>query len=96
MSLEQDIRDQRKAENDARSKALDPWYRGPAPNFDPLLSVERVAELTGLSVAYLNRLRHTGGGCRYSKIGVRCLYRRSDVDEWVNGKRRTSTSDSGQ
>ena len=96
MSLEQDIRDQREAENDARSKALNPWYRGPAPIFDPLLSVEQVAAYTRLSVSYLNRLRHAGGGCPYSKIGVRCLYRQSDVDEWVNGKRRRSTADTGE
>jgi hypothetical protein len=63
---------------------------------DPLLSVDKAASYTGLSVAYLNKLRTIGGGPAFHKVGVRVLYRCSDLDDWLSNKRRTSTSDVGQ
>jgi len=59
------------------------------------LSVSEAADYTGLSVAYLNRLRTTGGGAAFIKIGARVIYAPNDLDEWLAKHRRTSTSDVG-
>jgi hypothetical protein len=61
----------------------------------PLLSVDRAATYLGLSATYLNKMRTVGGGPAFHKIGVRVLYRPSDLDDWLSDKRRTSTSDTG-
>jgi excisionase family DNA binding protein len=67
----------------------------PVPS-DRLLGVDQAASYTGLSVRYLAKLRIVGGGCAYHKIGVRVLYRLSDLDAWLANKRRTSTADNGK
>jgi Helix-turn-helix domain len=59
------------------------------------LSVREAARYTGLSVAFLNRLRSTGGGSRFFKIGARVVYSIADLDDWLERHRRTSTSDKG-
>lgn len=58
-------------------------------------SVEAAAAYTGLSVAYLNKLRTTGGGAIFIKIGRRVVYDREDLDAWLDTMRRSSTSDTG-
>ncbi len=63
---------------------------------EPLLSVDRAASYLGLSATYLNKLRTMGGGPTFHKIGVRVLYRPSDLDAWLTDKRRTSTADAGK
>jgi Helix-turn-helix domain len=63
---------------------------------DPLLSVDRAASYVGLSAAYLNKMRTQGGGPVFHKVGVRVLYRISDLDDWLSDKRRTSTADDGR
>jgi excisionase family DNA binding protein len=60
-----------------------------------LLSVDKAASYLGLSATYLNKLRTQGGGPAFHKVGVRVLYRPSDLDDWLSDKRRTSTSDTG-
>ncbi len=44
------------------------------------LSVDQVAQATGLSVTWLNQLRCAKKGPAYLKVGHRVLYRPADVD----------------
>ena len=46
---------------------------------DPLLSTSAAAECLGLSPSFLNKLRCTGGGPRYVKLGRRVLYPKADL-----------------
>ena len=48
-----------------------------------------------LSVQRLAKLRLEGGGPRFAKIGRSVLYRRTDLDLWLQLRTRTSTSDKG-
>jgi len=66
-----------------------------APPLDRAFSVNEAATYLGLSVAYLNRRRTQGGGPPYFKISTRVVYRRADLDEWLESHRRKSTSDYG-
>jgi hypothetical protein len=50
---------------------------------------------TGLSVQRLAKFRLFGGGPEFVKAGRSILYRRSDLDAWLNANRRRSTSDGG-
>jgi predicted DNA-binding transcriptional regulator AlpA len=60
----------------------------------PNLSVSGAAEYVGVSVSYLNKLRSTGGGPVYAKIGSRrIVYRLADLDAWLAASRRRSTSE---
>jgi len=51
---------------------------------------------TGLAVPTLEKLRCTGGGPRYCKLGRSVRYRISDLDEWVASHVVRDTSDSGR
>ena len=44
---------------------------------------------------YWNKLRCSGGGPAYYKLGKSVLYDPHVVDAWLASKRRTSTSDDG-
>lgn len=59
------------------------------------LSVIEAAEALGISQSYLNKLRCTGGGPRYAKVGRRVIYSNDELDAWLASRRRRSTSDSG-
>jgi predicted DNA-binding transcriptional regulator AlpA len=49
-----------------------------------LLLIEEVAELTRLPLSTLRFYRHRGnGGPRSFKLGNRVVYRRSDVEAWI-------------
>jgi excisionase family DNA binding protein len=41
----------------------------------------------------LAKLRCVGGSPPFYKVGRQVLYDRSDLDAWLNDRRRTSTSD---
>jgi predicted DNA-binding transcriptional regulator AlpA len=60
------------------------------------LSVPEAARYTGLSEAFLNRLRSSGGGPRFVKAGARVIYRVADIDAWLAARVRRSTSDMGE
>jgi predicted DNA-binding transcriptional regulator AlpA len=60
-----------------------------------MLRVREAAELTGLSVSYLNKLRVTGMGPRFRKLGRAVAYDPADVQEWLDRHSRASTSDQG-
>jgi predicted DNA-binding transcriptional regulator AlpA len=49
-----------------------------------LLNQKQVAEIIGLSEAWLERMRWVGGGIPYRKIGKVVRYDESDVLNWVN------------
>ena len=54
------------------------------------------AEYIGLTKSTLEKLRLTGGGPVFSKLGRTVVYDRTDLDAWVASRRRQSTSDQGQ
>ncbi|WP_422385478.1 helix-turn-helix transcriptional regulator [Oceanicaulis alexandrii] len=58
-----------------------------------LLNTAQVAERFNLSASYLNKLRLTGGGPRFVKIGRRVAYDIVDLLEWIEAQKRVSTSE---
>jgi len=60
------------------------------------LRVQEAAEYCGLSVSYLDKRRHYGDGPVFLKIGKAVIYDTADLDQWLAGKNRTSTSDTGE
>ena len=67
------------------------------PQHDPLLMTEEAARHVRLSPRSLERLRVSGEGPRFLKAGpgkrARVLYRRSDLDHWLQQYSFTSTSE---
>ena len=55
------------------------------------MRVNDVAEYTSISVSTLNKLRLTGGGPTYVKIGKSVVYLISDIDAWLDAKRQKAT-----
>jgi predicted DNA-binding transcriptional regulator AlpA len=60
-----------------------------------LLGAQRAADWLGLSTSTLAKLRLTGNGPAYSKLGRRVVYRIDDLDEWIRAHRHKSTSEYG-
>lgn len=54
--------------------------------------VKGAADYIGMSAAFLNRHRLTGFGPTFLKVGGRVYYLESDLDAWLNSRRRSSTS----
>ena len=50
------------------------------------------ARFLGLSQSTLAKLRLSGGGPIFCKLGRRVLYRQADLDEYLNSRRRRSTA----
>jgi hypothetical protein len=57
------------------------------------LAVAAAAEYCGVSTAYLNKLRVTGEGPIFIRLGRRIVYDSGDLDDWLASGRRRSTSD---
>jgi hypothetical protein len=58
------------------------------------LDVAGAAEYCGgVSTAYLNKLRVTGEGPVFIRLGRRIVYDSGDLDDWLAAGRRRSTSD---
>ena len=51
------------------------------------------ARYCGLAARTFEKLRLTGGGPQYIKIGRAVIYDRADLDAWLDGHRRYSTSE---
>lgn len=49
-----------------------------------LLTVAELADLLRSPVSYVYRLRHERRGPRSVKVGGRVLYRRADIDAWLD------------
>ncbi|CAL8981591.1 hypothetical protein RHODGE_RHODGE_02915 [Rhodoplanes serenus] len=62
---------------------------------ESLIPQSRLAELLAISTRTLERWRVEGSGPAYLKAGRRVLYRSADVEQWLDGSRRLSTSDAG-
>jgi predicted DNA-binding transcriptional regulator AlpA len=79
----------------ANAEALSQAPEGPIH----LMNTERLSIYLGLSVPTLERLRGTGEGPPFLKLGngrtSRVMYDRRDVDVWLASKRRNSTADGG-
>ena len=56
-----------------------------------LLSVKEVVAEYGMSLPYWNRLRVTGEGPPYIKLGASVRYRRADIERWLAEQQRVST-----
>lgn len=63
---------------------------------DQKFSRPEAARYLGISARTLEGWAVRGGGPRMLKLGSRVLYRRRDLDEWLAGRERASTSDRGQ
>ncbi|NNH67831.1 helix-turn-helix transcriptional regulator [Rhizobium laguerreae] len=57
------------------------------------MRVNDASEYTSISVSTLNKLRLTGGGPTYVKIGKSVVYLISDLDAWLEAKRQKTTID---
>lgn len=57
-----------------------------------VLRTEDAANYTSLSASTLAKLRLTGGGPVYIKIGKTVVYDLVDLDAWLSSKKRSSTS----
>ncbi len=60
---------------------------------DDYFDNNQAAEFTKLSRSTLNKLRLTGGGPRYMKLGRRVVYARSALAAWMQHRERGSTSE---
>lgn len=48
------------------------------------MKVEAAAKYLGLSASTLNKMRGEGRGPRYMRLGSRIVYRRQDLDQYLN------------
>jgi predicted DNA-binding transcriptional regulator AlpA len=58
------------------------------------LSVQEAGRFLGLSASNLNKLRVTGGGPRFMKLGRRVLYDWRELEAWASERTRSHTSES--
>lgn len=54
---------------------------------------DAAANYLALSVQRLARMRLEGSGPTFIKLGRTVLYRRNDLEAWLNSRRRRSTSE---
>ena len=64
-----------------------------SPSDGGLLSTPQAANYLGVSTHALVKWRVSGYGPRFCQLGRRILYRRDEIDNWISGKIRRSTSD---
>jgi excisionase family DNA binding protein len=57
------------------------------------LSVSEAAKLLGLAPSTLAKLRLNGNGPTYCKLGRRVVYRRADLEQWLQTRTTRDTSD---
>lgn len=63
----------------------------------PKLRAPEAARYVGLSASTLAKMRLRGDGPAYAKAGPRVVvYALQDLDAWLAGRKRCSTSDLGQ
>jgi len=58
-----------------------------------LLHTSEAAEYLGLAAVTLERMRLTGEGPVFAKLGRSVRYRRADVDNWISSRIVRSTSE---
>lgn len=69
------------------------WENDMTANKPPMMRVSDAAAHLGLSKSTLDKLRLTGGGPAFLKLGKVVVYDPADLDEWLASKRRHSTSE---
>ena len=57
------------------------------------MNTTEAAKYTGLSSSTLTKLRVFGGGPQFCKLRRAVRYDKVDVDEWLNARKRSSTSE---
>jgi predicted DNA-binding transcriptional regulator AlpA len=62
-------------------------------NPQELLRTSGAAAITGLSVSTLNKLRCSGGGPAFLKLGRAVRYKPADLKDWLDSRRVMSTSE---
>lgn len=62
---------------------------------DRLLRARDAAQILGLSESTLAKMRLSGAGPQFQKLGRSVRYMRSAVESWVRARSRQSTSDMG-
>lgn len=62
-------------------------------NQETFITDVELAKLTRTAVQTWRKKRLQGTGPTYHKIGRRVLYKRTDVDAWIDERARTSTAD---
>ena len=62
-------------------------------NIPNALPASGAARILGLSQSTLAKLRLSGNGPAYCKLGRRVVYRPGDLSEWLAEKRRRSTAE---
>jgi predicted DNA-binding transcriptional regulator AlpA len=60
---------------------------------DATLSAEAAAEVLGLAMSTLAKLRLSGNGPVYCKLGRRVVYRKKDLEAWLDSRVARNTSD---
>lgn len=60
-----------------------------------VLNADQVALRIGLSTSTLAKMRLSGDGPSYSKLGRRVVYRPEDIDSWISSNQVRSTSEYG-
>ncbi|ODT87798.1 helix-turn-helix domain-containing protein [Phenylobacterium sp. SCN 70-31] len=65
-------------------------------HLEKLLSTVEAADRLGVSSSYLNKLRVTGGGPPFVKIGARVAYDPADLSAWLEAQKRTTTAPAGE
>ena len=60
-----------------------------------VLPASDAARALNLSQSTLAKLRLSGKGPAFCKLGRRVVYRREDLADWLSGNRRLSTSELG-
>ena len=58
-----------------------------------LLTSEQAAKYLGFTDGWLAKLRMTGGGPKYVRLGRTCRYTCADLDAWIAAHRVSSTSE---
>ncbi len=62
-------------------------------NIPIVLNADQVANRLGLSVSTLAKMRLSGAGPAYSKLGRRVVYKPEDIESWIAANRFRSTSE---
>ena len=57
------------------------------------LRTPQAAEYLGLSTSTIEKMRLRGDGPRYAKLGRLVVYAITDLEVWVEGHKRLSTTD---
>ena len=63
---------------------------------DGYITSKSAADYLGISESKLAKLRLTGGGPRYTKMGRTVRYSKAELDIWADENSRSSTSDLGR